>query len=90
MGRGEDTFKRLINIALFRLERKVRWMLWSPMMLEMERLVVLDEVVFIQHRVSAGKLNVILSQPGVLHGRRCPGNGGERGKQWKGKKTSMQ
>ena len=39
----------MINIALFRLERKVRWMLWSPMMLEMERLVVLDEMVDIQN-----------------------------------------
>ena len=34
-------------------------MLWSPMMQEIERLVVLDELVFIQHRLSAGKLNVI-------------------------------
>ena len=37
----------------------MRWMLWSPMMQEKERLVVLDELVFIQHRLSAGKLNVI-------------------------------
>ena len=52
-------------------------MLWSPMMLEMERLVVHDEMV---DMMSAGKLNVILSQPGVLHG-------GERarGRQWNGK-----
>ena len=39
----------------------MRWMLWSPMMQEMEeRLVVLDEMV---DMISAGKLNVILSKP---------------------------
>ena len=69
----------MINIALFRLERKVRWMLWSPMMLEMERLVVLDEMV---DMMSAGKLNVILSQPGVLSGSERA-----RGRQWNGKLT---
>ena len=40
-------------------------MLWSPMIQEMARLLVLDEMV---DMMSAGKLNVILSQPGVLHG----------------------
>ena len=46
-------------MLLFRLERKVRWMLWSPMMLEMERLVVLDEIVDVQNRFGASSLNVI-------------------------------
>ena len=45
-------------MLLFRLERKVRWMLWSPIMQKIERLVVLDEMV---DMMSAGKLNVILS-----------------------------
>ena len=59
------------------MERRVRWLPWTPKMLEMERLVVQDEMV---DMMSAGKLNVILSQPGVLHG-------GERarGRQWNGK-----
>ena len=35
-------------------------MLWSPMMQEMERLVVLDEIVDVQNRLGGRKLNVIL------------------------------
>ena len=44
---------------LFRLERKVRWLPWTPMMVEMERLVVQDEIVDVQNRLGGRKLNVI-------------------------------
>ena len=44
---------------LFRLERKVRWMPWTPMLWEMERLVVQDEIVDVQNRLGGRKLNVI-------------------------------
>ena len=53
------------------MERKVRWLPWSPMIMEMERLVVQDEIVDVQNRLGRRKLNVILiSQAGVLYKRR--------------------
>ena len=56
---------------MLRLEMKVRWLHWTPMMVEMERLVVHDDIVDVQNRLSGRKLNVILiSQAGVLYGRR--------------------